>query len=697
MKKNKNLSSFLLEIFTEEIPARLVNELGIQLESIFKDNLDSNAINYSIITRYGTPRRLTLIIGGLANQQKDKERFIVGPPRKISINEKGEFLKPGLAFLEKNSLKKNDIKIIEKDGNKFLSANQHIKGIETKDFLVDVTTNSIKLLKNRKSMRWGSSNIEFVRPIKNIFSLFGKEFIKLKINGIKNENIIYGHRFYSNQGTKINSIKQYLEYMKKSHVILDFKERKKIIVNQIKKIEKKSKFFVEIDEELLDHVANLTEFPNVLSGKFDKNFLQIPKEVNISVMKGHQKYFPVFKDSNYSKLDSQFIFIAGSSFINNQVVISGNEKVIRARLADAKFFYEEDKKIGLSNLVKKLSSITFIEGVGTYKDKSDRILKNSKKLLQILDLDEKKLNVDLKSCCRLLKADLSSQMVYEFPELQGLMGKHYYKKYNKNIAQIIEEHHLPRGRSDALPSNNLAKIISISDKIDIIASCFYLGLNPTGSSDPYGLRRNSIGIIRIAENLKKNIDLIEILNFSIAEVEKSGHSKIKEENKNKAIEFFNERIRNYLIEKGFNMNIVNSLVNNEYQIRDMKSILEKAFVLKKYEGKKELMSVIEIFKRLKNITKGNSEIDINKNLLNNEFEISLFKELKKLQESFSSSSINKNPDMCLKEILNTAPCLSKFFDNVLVMDKNEEIKQNRINLLTNMKNTISGFANFSEI
>jgi len=697
MKKNKNLSSFLLEIFTEEIPARLVNELGIQLESIFKDNLDSNAINYSIITRYCTPRRLTLIIGGLANQQKDKERFIVGPPRKISINEKGEFLKPGLAFLEKNSLKKNDIKIIEKDGNKFLSANQHIKGIETKDFLVDVTTNSIKLLKNRKSMRWGSSNIEFVRPIKNIFSLFGKEFIKLKINGIKNENIIYGHRFYSNQGTKINSIKQYLEYMKKSHVILDFKERKKIIVNQIKKIEKKSKFFVEIDEELLDHVANLTEYPNVLSGKFDKNFLQIPKEVNISVMKGHQKYFPVFKDSNYSKLDSQFIFIAGSSFINNQVVISGNEKVIRARLADAKFFYEEDKKIGLSNLVKKLSSITFIEGVGTYKDKSDRILKNSKKLLQILDLDEKKLNVDLKSCCRLLKADLSSQMVYEFPELQGLMGKHYYKKYNKNIAQIIEEHHLPRGRSDALPSNNLAKIISISDKIDIIASCFYLGLNPTGSSDPYGLRRNSIGIIRIAENLKKNIDLIEILNFSIAEVEKSGHSKIKEENKNKAIEFFNERIRNYLIEKGFNMNIVNSLVNNEYQIRDMKSILEKAFVLKKYEGKKELMSVIEIFKRLKNITKENSKIDINENLLDNKFEISLFEELKKLQKAFSPSSMSKNPEVCLKEILKTSPCLSEFFDNVLVMDKNEETKRNRINLLTNMKNIISGFANFSEI
>ena len=697
MKKNKNLSSFLLEIFTEEMPARLVNELGIQLENTLKDNLNSNSINYSSTIGYCTPRRLTFIIKGLSNQQKDTERLIVGPPRKISINEEGKLLKPALSFLEKNSLKKNDIEIIEKDGNKFLCANQQIRGIKTKDFLVAAIIDSIKSIKNKKSMRWGSSNFEFVRPIKNIFALFGKEFIKLKIDNIKNENIIYGHRFYSNRGKKINSIKQYLKYMKKSYVILDFEERKKIIVNQIKKIERKSKFFVEIDEELLDHVANLTEFPNVLSGKFDKDFLQVPKEVTISVMKNYQKYFPVFKDNNYSKLDSKFIFIAGSSFINKQIVISGNEKVIRARLDDAKFFYDEDEKIGLFNLEKKLSSITFIEGVGTYKDKSNRILKNSEKLLRILDIDDKNLNIDLKSCCRLLKADLCSQMVYEFPELQGIMGKNYYKNYNKDIAQIIEEHYLPKGRSDVLPSSDLAKIISISDKIDTIASCFYLGLNPTGSSDPYGLRRNSIGIIRIAENLNKNIDLIEILNFAIAEVERSGCSKIKEENKDKAVEFFNERMRNYFIENGFNINIVNSLINNKYQIRDMKSILQKAIVLKKYEGKRELMSVIEIFKRLKNITKGNSEIDINKNLLNNEFEISLFKELKKLQESFSSSSINKNPDMCLKEILNTAPCLSKFFDNVLVMDKNEEIKQNRINLLTNMKNTISGFANFSEI
>ncbi len=222
-------------------------------------------------------------------------------------------------------------------------------------------------------------------------------------------------------------------------------------------------------------------------------------------------------------------------------------------------------------------------------------------------------------------------------------------------------------------------------------------MNPTGSSDAYGLRRNSIGIIRIAEGLDRNIDLIEILNFSLTKVEESGGKVVNEENKSRLIEFFNERIRNYFVENGFNNAIVNSLINNEFQVRDVKSILQKAMVLRKYEGKSELMSAIEIFKRLRNITRENSRVDIEKTLLKDNFELSLYDNLKRLEDSLSFESIAESPEMSLKQILDTAPSLSKFFDNVLVMDKNEELKQNRLNLLTRMKNVISGFANFSEI
>ncbi|MEE2975452.1 MAG: glycine--tRNA ligase subunit beta [Thermodesulfobacteriota bacterium] len=697
MKKNSQNYDFLLEIFTEEIPARLVNEIGLQLEKSFVDEMAKNSINYSKIKTYYTPRRIVVLINGLKSKQKDFEQFILGPPKKISMDKNNKLLKPGLSFVKKNQIKSNQIKITEKEGSEFLSVNKKVKGLNTKDFLRTAAIQSIKSIKNKKFMRWGESEFHFIRPIKNIFALFGRSQIKINIESIDNNNIIFGHRFYSEKGKKISSIAQYFNYMKKSSVILDFEERKEIIINQITKIEKKNKFFVEKDEDLLNHVANLTEYPNVLLGEFDKSFLKIPSEVNISVMKNHQKYFPVFKNKALTRLDSNFIFVSGSPFLNKKVVISGNEKVIRARLNDAKFFYEEDKKIGLEKLSEKLQSITFIDGIGTYKDKSKRIFDISQNLSNKLKIKDDDIEGNLEDSCRLIKADLSSQMVYEFPELQGIMGKYYYQNSNKTVSKIIEGHYLPRGRSDMLPKETLSQIISIADKIDTISSCFYLGMKPTGSSDAYGLRRNSIGIIRIAENLNRNIDLIEILNFSIAKVEDSGENKISEENRERLLVFFNERIKNYFVENGFNVNIINSLVNNGLENKDVKSINDKAIVLKRYLDDSKLDFIVETFKRLKNITKDNSETSIKKSLLKNNFEISLYENLKGLEESLSFESINRNPETSLKKILDTTMPLTRFFENVLVMDEDVQLRQNRLNLLTRIKNKISGFANFSEI
>ncbi len=697
MRQNKKLSNFILEIFVEEIPARLVNDLSEQLYKNFKHSLEEKMISYNSIKRFSTPRRLIITIEGLDKKQKNIQKFLIGPPKKISIDDNGKFLKPALAFIENNNLDSKKIEFVTNERGEFIAANKTIIGENTTNLLKEITYDSINKIKNKKFMRWGSGNFQFIRPIRNIFLLFDSKFLKIDFNNIKNENKVIGHRFFNAKGKRILSYNEYFEFMKRSYVEIDFNERKKSIENQINKIEKKLNIYVPIDKELLDHVANLTEFPNVLVGNFDNDFLEIPKEVNISVMKNHQKYFPVFKDKKFNNLDSKFIFVSGSPFLDKKTVISGNEKVIRARLDDAKFFYNEDMSQGLSNIQNKLAFTTFITGAGSYEEKAKRVFIISKQLIKELGIENRINEKDLIDISKLIKADLSSQMVYEFPELQGIMGKYYYEKVDKNIAEIIEQHYLPKGRTDALPTNEIAKVISIADKIDTITCCFGLNLIPTGSSDPYGLRRNSIGIIRIAESLKKNLDLISLLNVSIDCFQKNSNNKVGEDSKTNAIEFFIDRVKNYLFDMGYQTNVINSVLKIDSPFIDIESIKKKVNLISSYKDEENLNVAIEVDKRLRNIVKSNNKVEINTSLLNDPNEQKLYKKYLSIESSFTNKSMQNSPSSTLNSIIEISPALEAFFENVLVMDKNVKIKENRINLLTNIKNLISRFINLSEI
>ena len=470
MKQNKKLSNFILELFVEEIPARLVNDLSEQLHNNFKNSLKDKSVPYKSIAHFSTPRRLIIAIEGLDKKQKNIEKYLVGPPKKISIDEKGVFLKPGIAFIEKNNLDRDDIEIVKKESGEFIGANVKIIGKDTTELLKEITSESINKIKNKKFMKWGSGSFQFIRPIKNIFLLFDSKFLKINFNEINNENKILGHRFFNNKGKKILSYNEYFEFMKRSYVEISFEERKKSIHKQIATIEKKLGINVPIDEDLLNHVANLTEFPNVLIGNFDKDFLTTPKEVNISVMKNHQKYFPVFKDKKLKKLDSKFIFVAGSPFLDKKTVISGNEKVIRARLDDAKFFFNEDMNLGLATIQKKLEFTTFIAGAGSYQNKSERILLLSQELTKLLDITSQVNKKELVDISNLIKADLSSQMVYEFPELQGIMGGHFanHQGFDKDISQSISEQYLPVGMDSRIPKKPFSFALSVTDKIDTL-------------------------------------------------------------------------------------------------------------------------------------------------------------------------------------------------------------------------------------
>ena len=697
MKQNNKLSTFLLEIFVEEMPARLVNELSKQLEDNFKRGIDEHSISYSSLCSYSTPRRLIVTIEGLEKKQKDINKYMVGPPKKISLDANGNPLKPAQAFIEKNKLNIKDIEIIKKNNSEFIAANVKIVGQNTSKILTEISHQAIVGIKNKKFMKWGKSEFQFIRPIRNLFLLFDSKFLKIDLFGIKNENKVYGHRFYDNKGKKILSFNEYFEFMKRSYVEVSFESRRVNIHNQILKIEEELGVHIPIDEELLSHVSNLTEFPKVLCGNFDREFLQIPKEVNISVMKNHQKYFPVFKDKKLANLDSKFIFVAGSPFLNKKIVITGNEKVIRARLDDAKFFYNEDRTSRLVNIQKKLESTTFIANAGSYEDKSQRIYEISLALVKMLNFEDLINEKRLKIACKLIKADLSSQMVCEFPELQGTMGKYYYKDEDSYVAEIIEQHYLPKGRSGKIPENQIAMVISIADKIDTISACFSLGLVPTGSSDPYGLRRNSIGIIRIAEGLNKQINLIEILNLSVDCFEANIKKQVGVDTRNKTIDFFVDRVKNYLSDMGYQTNIINSILNIDSNVIDIQLLKNKADLIKGFMKKDSSHSIIEADKRLKNIVKDNTSLSVDPKLLNDSFELNLYNRYSEIKGSFTKESMNNAPSSTLDAIVGIAPDLDSFFENVLVMDKNIKVKQNRINLLTNIKNLISRFVNLSEI
>ena len=697
MKQNNKLSTFLLEIFVEEMPARLVNELSKQLEDNFKRGIDEHSISYSSLCSYSTPRRLIVTIEGLEKKQKDINKYMVGPPKKISLDANGNPLKPAQAFIEKNKLNIKDIEIIKKNDSEFIAANVKIVGQNTSKLLTEISHQAIVGIKNKKFMKWGKSEFQFIRPIRNLFLLFDSKFLKIDLFGIKNENKVYGHRFYDNKGKKILSFNEYFEFMKRSYVEVSFESRRVNIHNQILEIEEELGVHIPIDEELLSHVSNLTEFPKVLCGNFDREFLQIPKEVNISVMKNHQKYFPVFKDKKLANLDSRFIFVAGSPFLNKKIVITGNEKVIRARLDDAKFFYNEDRTSRLVNIQKKLESTTFIANAGSYEDKSQRIYEISLALVKMLNFEDLINEKRLKIACKLIKADLSSQMVCEFPELQGTMGKYYYKDEDSYVAEIIEQHYLPKGRSGKIPENQIAMVISIADKIDTISACFSLGLVPTGSSDPYGLRRNSIGIIRIAEGLNKQINLIEILNLSVDCFEANIKKQVGVDTRNKTIDFFVDRVKNYLTDMGYPTNIINSILNIDSNVIDIQLLKNKADLIKGFMKKDSSHSIIEADKRLKNIVKDNTSLSVDPKLLNDSFELNLYNRYNEIKSSFTKESMNNAPSSTLDAIVGIAPDLDSFFENVLVMDKNIKVKQNRINLLTNIKNLISRFVNLSEI
>ena len=690
-------NELILEIGTEEIPALFLAESSSNFKKLTEESFEKNSLIFSGVETFYTPRRMVIKVSGLLPKQKEIIQESFGPPKKIAYDEKGNPTKAAIGFAKSQGVGVKDLNITKRDNGEFLSYKKKIKGISTDKVLKQVLPEIIKSIHFRKSMKWGDSSLTFTRPIRWILCIYNGKKLSFELEELKSGSISYGHRFNSPKPFTVKDWKGYLSELKKRKILLNQDERKDLISKQVNALAKKLGGFTELDEELLETVTNLVEYPVVIHGNFEKRFLNLPPEVLISVMKKHQKYFPVYAKNG--KLLPYFIFVCGTQVADTKVVASGNERVLRARFTDAEFFWNEDLKSPLEENLKKLESMVFLSQVGNYLEKTLRLEKLSTELIKNCGISNKKIASNLKRSARLSKADLVSQMVFEFAELQGIMGKYYANASgeNKEIAAAIEEQYMPTGREGRLPGSETGALLSITDKIDNISSCFSVGLKPTGSADPYALRRQAIGIIQIVLNNELNLDLEDIFSKSVKLVSGKKSGQVQSE----IIAFFTDRFKNFLIDEGYTNTVIDSVTSTGFR-----NILESYYKIKaveKFSNQKEFEELAVTFKRVVNIAKDEQASKLNTKLFKDSSEKNLnktFSEINnKTEKYFKPGSITKDTDYI--KALNLIKTLKKpvddFFDSVMVMDKNEKIKNNRLALLGEIKNLFFNISDFSKI
>ncbi|MFW0712691.1 glycine--tRNA ligase subunit beta [Aliarcobacter butzleri] len=648
----------LIEIGVEELPAiPFLNELP-NIEKKWSDILEKNRLLCDFDFFY-TPRRLVLWHREFQVKQEDSTIEQFGAPVKIAYKD-GVPTGAAISFATKLGV---DVSVLEKKDlgkGEVLYFKQEVIGSESKTLLNEMINEFVASLNFGKSMRWASRTDSFIRPIRSLSVLLGEEIVDAELFGVKSSNFSFAHRMVSYEPFTYSFAGDYFCKLDKSGVILYPDERRKIILEQMKNIEQRHNIKIEIDTELLEEVVAITEYPTALIGKFDEEFLELPEEVIVTSMKENQRYFAVYKDGN---LTNNFIVVSNAKTNDFGYIIQGNEKVLRPRLADAMFFYKNDIKNGLSN--EGLKKLVFVEGLGSMYDKCEREAKIASYLANTFEVKEKEL---IQRAVMLSKADLMSEMVYEFTELQGLMGYYYAKiaKENDLVFLALKEQYLPTGEDSELPSNVFSSIVALSNKLDNLMALFSVGKIPTGSKDPFGLRRAAAGIVKIAMEHKLPIDLSKIIDEL--------STNYKNLDKKVLIEFFNERLF-----KIFEVNptvLKAVLASGE---TDIYKISQKLCALNPIVQSDNFKDYVATFKRVANIIK---DVDVNSKLLIDE---KLFedKEEKELFAKFNEvqSKAYKTYDEELEALFALKPELDNFFDNVFVNHENEKIKTNRKNLV----------------
>lgn len=686
--------NYLLEIGVEELPARFVGDALEQLQTNTSNFLKEERINYNSMKVYSTPRRLTLIVEGLEDKQEDLRETVKGPAKKIAFDSDGNPTKALLGFMRGQNIDIASIYVEEHNGVEYVYADVVKEGKEIEEILKGSIPNIIKSINFPKSMRWGGKNIRFARPIRWLVSLLDDKIVSFDLEGIEASNITKGHRFLGSNRIELNNVDEYVEALRKNFVIVDQEERKDIIKYGSERLAKEKGGNLQQDENLLDEVTNIVEYPTPMIGRIKEEYLSLPADVVITPMKEHLRFFPVLDDKK--RLLPYFITVRNGNDDFIETVIKGNEKVLGARLEDARFFYMDDVKRPLESYVEDLQRIVFQEKLGTLYDKTKRVQNLGIKIGEYLEVGEET-ERNIERAGYLSKADLVTKMVSEFTELQGKMGMEYAKcsEENEIVSLAIFEQYLPRFAGDELPTTTAGSVLSIADKMDTISGLFAIGIHPTGSQDPFGLRRQALGIINIILDKKLNLSINELVETALYfYVEVNGlafdYNKVKDE----IIEFFSGRIRNMFMDMGIRYDIVEAVIStNTDDIYDMKIRANKLNEWLKKEGLSEILSA---FNRVANLAEKAISDEVQRDLLT-EDEIELYESFNNVEEKINSSIDKKEYDKALDQLVVLKEPIDKFFDKVMVMVDDEKIRNNRLGLLKKIYDAMLQICDLSKI
>lgn len=688
MNSEQNIPLLLLEIGTEEIPARFLPDALIRLREIAESNFQEYRLSFKSIMTFGTPRRLSLIANVNPLQEK-AEKEIWGPPVNVAFDTEGMPTKTAEAFARAHNVRVDELVRKQKGKGTYVVAHIKEDSRNTKDLLPEVLPRIIQSLNFPKSMRWGNSNLRFVRPIHWILAIYNNSRIDFEIDGIKSSSTTRGHRYLSPATFEIKDGNSYINLLRNNFVILDTEERKKIILDNAKKLASSVNSFLIEDEELLQHVSFLIEYPCPVLGTFPDKYLSLPEELLITVMKDHQKYFAL-RDSN-GRLVNYFIVVSNTLQENSETIKTGAEKVLKARFEDARFYYEEDNTVAPTDRLVGLKKVIYHDRLGSLYDKCQRISHIADFISNRCCPDR---SSDIHTAALLSKTDLISGVVREFPELQGIMGSYYALNsgYNKNIAQALIEQYLPRHSGDILPSSDEGAVISLSDKLDNIASFFMLGLIPSGNEDPFALRRQVIGIISILIDRKYRVRTDELIETALQQLDVEDKEKIK----NNILAFFEQRIEPFFLSQNYTLDSVLAVMPFVRE-KPLYTVKERLDAIKTFKKDADYESFLLAMKRINNIAPKSDIKPIDPKLFIQEEESALYRKVLSINPQIESFLDSDRYYDAINVLMTLKDEINRFFDKVLVMDKREDIKQNRLSLIKDIQIIGQKIADFSKL
>ena len=685
------MSEFFLELFTEEVPANLQVKARKFLLTNFENLFHDKKVPFKKSFSYSVPNRLVICFEGLNKKIVEKKYEKKGPSTLAP--------KEALAgFLKSNNIHEKDIFKKKVDKGEFYFFIKPEKKIETFNILKEFIPKILDSIDWKKSMRWGDSSLSWARPLKSILAILDGKLIDFKYHHLSSTNQTFLDKEFEEKTKKITNLKNYKNNLKNLNLIIDQSLRKDFIKQEIEKISKRNGLKVDINPLLLEEVTNLVEQPNIILCKFDKKFLKIPREILIITMQNHQKYFHAL--DNKGDITNQFFVVANNKDLKG-FIKSGNERVIEARLSDAEFFWNKNKNQNLLKQMSKLKNMNYFKGLGTYFDKTQRMRKLGGFISDQLLISKDKIEIS----CSICKVDLVSDLVGEFPELQGIMGGYFAETqgFDKEVSLAVKEHYLPNSLESKIPKKSYSLALSLTDKLDTLVGFFSINLKPTGSKDPFALRRAAIGIIRLIIENNINFKLKDLINYSLLLYQEND---FKFENRvvQKDLEtFLIDRLKYYMKEKNIRSDIINAGLNS-FGINNLNKIYKKSLALDKIILKESGLDIISSYKRASNIlenevAKNNIELSeiADPGIFKNEIEKKLFKKIKELKKYFTNLNNDEKYEITLDNLRSAKPIISDFFDNIIVNDEDNTIKKNRLELLQMFCRTFDNYINFSKI